>query len=79
MKINPFLVQDCDITDKDLDREEVKRCYVARVLTKGNWKDHQNVGFENIRKYLPEVAIPQEKRAFWEWYFKNGEHYANSN
>ncbi|MBW3002150.1 hypothetical protein KY338_03260 [Candidatus Woesearchaeota archaeon] len=77
MKINPYLTQDCNITEADLEREDVRICYIARVLTKGTWQDIQDIGLDSIEKYLPIVTIPQDRRDFWEWYFNKGEHSDN--
>ena len=79
MKINPYLVQDCNITEADLEREDVKICYIARVLTKGKWQDLHDVGLDNIEKYLKDVVIPDHIREFWDWYFSEGKKYVSDN
>ena len=77
--VNPCLIWDYELKSTDFDREDVKEWYVARVLTKGNWKDIQNAGIDNIKKYLPLITVPKEIREFWEWYFSEGEQYACDN
>ncbi len=73
MKFNKDLIWDYDLTEKDLEREQVREWYVARVITKGNWNDIHDLGLDMIKKYLPKVKIPQKLREFWEWYFTQGE------
>jgi hypothetical protein len=77
--VNPCLVWDYDLKESDFEREEVRSWYIARVLAKGNWKDIQDVGLDNIKKYLPSLTIPEETREFWEWYFSEGEQYVSDN
>ena len=79
MIVNPCLVWDYDLKEPDFEREDVRAWYIARVITKGNWKDIQNAGLDNIKKYLPKIKIPPDKRQFWEWYFNDGEKYVSNN
>jgi len=67
--VNKSLIWDYDFTGRDYDTEAFRRFYVGRVLTRGNDADLRAIGLETVRRYLPDLDIPREKREFWEWYF----------
>lgn len=67
--VNKSLIWDYDFTEADYDTEAFRRFYVGRVLTRGSDADLKGIGPEAVRRYLPGLDIPREKREFWEWYF----------
>jgi len=67
--VNKSLIWDYDFSEEDYGTEEFRRFYVGRVLTRGSDADLRAIGLETVRRYLPDLDIPREKREFWEWYF----------
>ena len=68
-KVNRSLIWDYDFTEADYGTEAFLRFYVGRVLTAGSDDDLRAIGLARVRRYLPDLDIPREKREFWEWYF----------
>lgn len=69
MKINREYIWDYPLSELDLESEDFKKWYIARVLVKGTVQDLKDVGFDTIYTYLPELTIPYQIREFWEWFF----------
>jgi len=67
--VNKSLIWDYDFSEKDYGTEEFRRFYVGRVLSRGSDADLKGIGLEAVRRYLPDLDIPRDKREFWEWYF----------
>lgn len=65
--VNKTLIWDYDFKER-YDTEEFKKWYIARVLSCGTKKDISVLGIEVIRKYLPELNLPNKIKKFWEWY-----------
>jgi hypothetical protein len=66
--INEKLVWDYDIPENDQQNEAFLRWYLARVLTRGSADDLRAIGIKTISVYLPDLSLPRDIRAFWEWY-----------
>ena len=73
MQINHDLIWDYSFSPQDMQTEEFKRWYVARVLMRGGAKDIRDVGVDIIRRYLPHLSLPKAIREFWDWYFASEE------
>jgi hypothetical protein len=69
VKFNPRLIWDYDITEKDLEREDVLLFYISRVLNRGTMSDIHGIPLELIEKNLDRLLISRRIRRFWEWYF----------
>lgn len=70
MRVNLNLLWDCDKAAlPDSDDPAFERFYVTRVLTNGTAADLRAVGFDRIRRLLPDLWLPASIREFWEWYF----------
>ncbi|MGB2911209.1 MAG: hypothetical protein WBD56_09500 [Anaerolineales bacterium] len=66
--INEKLVWDYDIPENAQQNEAFLRWYLARVLTRGSADDLRDTGIKMISVYLPDLSLPRDIRAFWEWY-----------
>ena len=66
--INEKLVCHFDIPESAQQNEAFLRWYLARVLTRGSADDLRDTGIKMISVYLPDLSLPRDIRAFWEWY-----------
>jgi hypothetical protein len=66
--INEKLIWDYDIPENAQQNEAFLRWYLARVLTRGSSEDLRAIGIKTISIYLPDLVLPRDIRAFWEWY-----------
>lgn len=69
MELNPKFLWDYTLRAQDLEDEQIKRWYLARVLSRGGLEDIRAVGLATIRHYLPTLRLPRSIRRFWEFYF----------
>ncbi|MBE0478413.1 hypothetical protein IBX65_04750 [Candidatus Aerophobetes bacterium] len=54
----------------DLDNSYQKKWYIAEVLSNGRAEDIGQLDWEEIRKLLPEINLPERIRRLWEDYFE---------
>ena len=54
----------------DLDDPWQKKWYIQQVLTKGLLSDIAQLDFDEIKKLLPELNLPEDVKKLWEWYFE---------
>lgn len=69
MKVNRDYLWDYDFTPEDVETEEFRQWYIARVLVRGTLKDLEEIGFGTIYTHLPALQLPWQIREFWDWYF----------
>ncbi len=69
MEIDRRFVWDYELSEGDLEKEEVKRWYLARVLSRGGLSDIRAIGLQIIREALPSLMLPRRVRHFWNVYF----------
>ena len=70
MEFDPRFLWDYELSEADRQKEEVKRWYLARVLSRGGLSDIQAIGLATIREVLPDLRLPNQVRRFWNIYFK---------
>ncbi|MFQ6091942.1 MAG: hypothetical protein ACE5OR_04560 [bacterium] len=68
IRFNKSLLWDYDISEKDLENEDVFIFYLSRVLNNGCFGDIAEIPVETIRKYLGRLHLSARVRKFWEWY-----------
>jgi len=71
VKFNRKLFWDYQITQKDLENEDVFIFYLSRVLNNGSFQDITEIPVETIKKYLKKLHLASKVRKFWEWYLPN--------
>jgi len=69
-KFNKRLFWDYDISDQDLEKEDVLIFYISRVLNDGTIKDVKETPIELINRYIDRLNLSSKVRKFWEWYLK---------
>ena len=70
IKFNKRLFWDYDISDQDLEKEDVLIFYISRILNNGTIKDVKEIPIELIEKYIDRLNLSSKVRKFWEWYLK---------
>lgn len=65
---NRTLFWDYQITQKDLENEDVFIFYLSRVLNNGCFQDIAEIPMEVIREYIGKLHLASKVRKFWEWY-----------
>jgi hypothetical protein len=70
IKFNKKLFWDYDISDQDLEKEDVLIFYISRVLNNGTIKDVKEIPIELIDKYIDRLNLSSKVKNFWEWYLK---------
>jgi len=71
MKINKKLLWDYDISDENLDKDDVYMLYVSRVLNNGTISEVREIPIEFIEKHLNDLHLSSRVRKFWEWHIRN--------
>jgi hypothetical protein len=73
MKIKPkrYIVWSTD--EIDLSHPFVRKWYIQQVLLHGNTEDIVELDWEEVRKLLPELTLPEEVRRLWDDYFSQPE------
>jgi hypothetical protein len=70
MKIRPkrYIVWS---TDKEIDLDDPwqRKWYIQQVLTHGRAEDIAELDWEEVRRILPELQLPQAVKNLWESYF----------
>ena len=56
-------------SDIDLDDPFQKKWYIRQTLTNGRAEDVASIDWDEIKKYLPELNLPENIRRLWESYF----------
>jgi hypothetical protein len=70
IKFNKRLFWDYDISNQDLEKEDVLIFYISRILNNGTIKDVKEIPIELIEKYIDRLNLSTKVRKFWEWYLK---------
>ncbi len=70
IEVNETLIWDYDWLPDQYQTEEFFRWYLGRVLSYGTAKDIRTVPFAVVAKFLPDLSIPRNVRAFWAGYFE---------
>lgn len=68
LRFNKKLLWDYDITEQDLEREDVLILYLSRVLNGGTREDVSEIPLGLIEERLPRLFLSRRVRRFWEWY-----------
>ena len=68
IKFNKKLIWDYEITEKDLEKENVLILYLSRVLNNGTFNDVSSIPLELIEKYIDRLYVSERVRKFWKWY-----------
>jgi lysyl-tRNA synthetase class II len=57
--------------DKEIDLSDPwqKKWYIKQVLTYGREEDIAELDWEEIKKLLPELDLPEHIKSLWEDYF----------
>jgi len=71
IKFNKKLLWDYDISESDLEKEDVYLFYISRVLNNGTIDEVREIPIEFIEKHLNELNLSSKVRKFWEWYIRN--------
>ncbi|MEK7398728.1 MAG: hypothetical protein AAB116_17485 [Candidatus Poribacteria bacterium] len=71
MKFNKKLLWDYDISESDLEKEDVYMLYVSRVLNNGTIDEVREIPLEFIEKHLDDLNLSSRVKKFWEWHIKN--------
>lgn len=69
MKMDKRFVWDYELSEADLEDDQVRRWYLARVLSRGGLADIRAIGVEVVREALPSLVLPRQIRNFWNTYF----------
>ena len=69
MEVNKHFLWGYDWKVEEYEREEFKRWYIARVLSRGLAEDVRGVGILLIKEYLPKISLPKSIRESWEFFF----------
>lgn len=70
IKFNKKLLWDYDISEEDLEKEDVYLFYVSRVLNNGTFGEVKEIPIEFIEKNLDRLNLSSKVRKFWEWHLK---------
>ena len=70
-KLKKTLLWDYEISDRDLDREDVYIFYLSRILNNGTYSDIREIPVDVIQRHLPRLHLSGKVRKFWEWYLKD--------
>jgi len=70
MKIKPkrYIVWSAD-KEIDLSDPWQKKWYIKQVLTYGREEDIAELDWEEVKKSLPELDLPEHIKSLWEDYF----------
>ncbi|MBM4308935.1 MAG: hypothetical protein FJ123_19585 [Deltaproteobacteria bacterium] len=62
-------------TDKEIDLNDPwqKKWYIGEVLSNGRAEDIAELDWNEVKRLLPELNLPQRVRKLWEGYFKYAE------
>ena len=62
-------------TDKEINLDDPfqRKWYIQQVLTYGRTEDIMELDWEEVKKLLPELRLPETIRALWEEYFASKE------
>jgi hypothetical protein len=55
----------------DLSDPWQRKWYVQQVLTHGLLEDVRELDFDEVRRLLPELSLPDDVRRLWEDYFED--------
>lgn len=70
LTFNKKLLWDYDLTEEDLENENLFIFYLSRLLNNGSFDDVQEVPPEVIEQYLYRLHLSGAVRRFWQWYLK---------
>ena len=70
MKIKPkrYIVWSTD-KEIDLNNPWQKKWYIKQVLMYGRAEDIAELDWEEVKKLLPELDLPEHIKSLWEHYF----------
>lgn len=68
VKFNKKLLWDYEISEQDLENEDVFIFYLSRLLNSGSFNDISKIPSELIKKYIDRLSLSKRVRKFWEWY-----------
>jgi len=57
----------------DLNNPGQRKWYIQQVLTHGRAEDVAELDWDEVRRLLPELRLPERVRRLWEDYFKNAQ------
>lgn len=62
------LFWDYEITEQDLEKEDVLIFYISRILNNGTRDDVFEIPLELVEKYMDRLSLSGKVRKFWKWY-----------
>lgn len=68
INFNKKLFWDYEITEQDLEKEDVFIFYISRILNNGTLDDVFEIPLELIEKYMDRLHLSVKVRKFWKWY-----------
>jgi hypothetical protein len=70
MKVKPkkYIVWSVD-RPLDLSNPWIKKWFIKQVLTKGRAEDVAQLDWEEVKRLLPELDLPENIKSLWEDYF----------
>jgi len=70
MKVKPkkYIVWSVDRL-LDLSNPWIKKWFINQVLTKGRAEDVAQLDWEEVKRLLPELDLPENIKSLWEDYF----------
>jgi hypothetical protein len=70
MKVKPkkYIVWSVD-RSLDLSNPWIKKWFIKQVLTKGRAEDVAQLDWEEVKRLLPELDLPENIKSLWEDYF----------
>jgi hypothetical protein len=70
MKVKPkkYIVWSVDRL-LDLSNPWIKKWFIKQVLTKGRAEDVAQLDWEEVKRLLPELDLPENIKSLWEDYF----------